>query len=493
MLICAKVFAFTVLVLFNWWNTVTALPKLGLQTLQDISITKLGELLTAGDLSSRDLVDLYIRRAEQVNDELHAVIEINPDALRIAEHLDFERANGVTRGPLHGIPILVKDNYATVDSMLTGAGSVCLARAKPAAEATVVARLRAAGAIILGKTNLDEFAGARGMNATSGWSPRGGQTFGAYVKHQTPCGSSGGSGVAASLGLAAGTLGTETSGSITCPAMYNNVVGIKPTVGLTSRYGVVPLTPRQDTTGPLAQSVEDAALILDAIAWKDARDNYTSAQPWNDPPAFAAALDISALREARIGVIWMNESFINAPNFFNSEIIRPIFDRAVSDLEEAGAKTIGVELDLRGHSVDEFVEMVLSNVSIYETADFREAMNHYMQLLEPGPDVFHNLTDLLHCLKTEPEELASRMPFTEWDEMNNSNISAGSMEAWNAYVTASALSRNLVLGPIKKHKLDALVVLPEIALALGASPGLPIVTVPSTYSCTGSVSPTSSL
>ena len=274
--------------------------------------------------------------------------------------------------------------------------------------------------------------------------------------------------------------------------MYNNVVGIKPTVGLTSRYGVVPLKPRQDTTGPLAQSVEDAALILDAIARKDARDNYTSAQPWNDPPAFAAALDISALRKARIGVIWMDKCFIDAPNFFN--IIWPIFDRAVSDLKEAGAiKTIDVELDLRGHSVDEFMKMVLSNVSIYAAADFREAMSHYMQLLEPGPDVFHNLTDLLHCLKTKPKELASTIPFNEWDRMNNGNISASSMEAWNAYVTASALSRNLVLGPIKKHKLDALVALLEIALTLGASPGLPIVTVPSTYSPTSSVSPPSSL
>lgn len=158
MLICAKVFASTVLILVNWSNTVVALPKLGPRTLLDVSITELGELLTAGDLSSRNLVDLYIQRAEQVDDELHAVIEINPDALRIAEHLDFELENGVTRGPLHGIPILVKDNYATVDSMLTGAGSVCLAQAKPAAEATVVARLRAAGAIILGKANLDEFA-----------------------------------------------------------------------------------------------------------------------------------------------------------------------------------------------------------------------------------------------------------------------------------------------------------------------------------------------
>ncbi|KAI8945938.1 amidase signature enzyme [Xylaria longipes] len=462
-----------------WARILDAFPAIKTPSLLDISIAELGALLEAGDFNSSDLVELYVQRVGEVNDDLSAVIELNPDALSIAQDLDRERADGKARGPLHGIPILVKDNYATVDAMLTGSGSVCLARALPTEEATVVAKLREAGAIILGKLNLSEFAGVRSYNATPGWSPRGGQTLGAYVEHQTACGSSSGSGVAASVGLAAGTLGTETSGSITCPAMYNNVVGVKPTVGLTSRFGVVPLTPRQDTMGPITQNVEDAAILLEAIAGRDPNDNYTSAQPWDSPPRFSTGLSSCGLKGARIGVVWTNQDLPNSAHLVNIKQIKPIFDRAMTDLKTAGAKVINVTLDTKGQSLLEIVQTFRSNVQVYGSADFKEAMQRYLKNVKQSEDVvLRNTSDILQCLKTEPSELASTIGVSDWEYIAQLNTTADSLEAWNAYVAVSTLSRSLFLDPIEEHGLDALVMLPELALLVGAAPGLPIVTVP---------------
>ncbi|KAI1287858.1 amidase signature enzyme [Xylaria venustula] len=440
---------------WSWYINALFVPaKSPSPSLLDSSIAELATLLKAGDFNSQELVKLYVQRVGEVNDDLGAVIELNPDAVSIARHLDRERADGEARGPLHGIPILVKDNYATVDSMLTGSGSVCLARALPTEEATVIAKLREAGAIILGKLNLSEFAGIRSSNATPGWSPRGGQTFGAYVKHQTACGSSSGSGVAASVGLAAGTLGTETSGSITCPAMYNNVVGVKPTVGLTSRFGVVPITARQDTTGPITQNVEDAAILLEAMAGRDLNDNYTSAQPWDSPPRLSTGLRKSGLKGARIGVLW------------------------IEDLPISG-HLIDVALDTKGQTFEEILLTLGTNVQVYMGADFNDALPRYLENTKPSDDVaFRNVSDVLQCLKTEPRELASTLGLTDWENVVQLNITADSLEAWNAYTTVLTLSKRLFLDPIEEHRLDALVTLPDLALLVGAAPGFPIVTVP---------------
>ncbi|KAI0125400.1 amidase signature domain-containing protein [Xylariales sp. AK1849] len=454
----------------------TALP-FERSTLLDISIAQLGELLDSGSITSYDLVDLYFHRIKEVNDQVHAVIEVNADALAIAQELDDERQNGLARGPLHGIPILIKDNYATTDAMSTGAGSVCLARTRPGQEATVVAKLRKAGAIILGKTNLDEFSGVRG-NSTSGWSPRGGQTFGAYVDHQTACGSSSGSGVAASLGLAAAALGTETSGSITCPAMVNNVVGLKPTVGLTSRYGVVPITMRQDTTGPIAQSVSDAAFLLDAIAGKDPHDNYTLAQPWDEPPSYLAALDATALQGKRLGWVWVEDDLLDAKRNVNRERIRVVFDEALADLRAAGADLIEVQLGTQNISLQDSYKTTLNNSQKYVWPDFNEAMARYFDTLIPSQNVFHNTSELLECLKATPEERGDEIGFDKWELAVASNVSAGSAEAWKNYVAASERSRDLVVNPMTKFNLDALVMQPDIAVAVASSPGLPIITVP---------------
>ncbi|KAK8108953.1 hypothetical protein PG984_014754 [Apiospora sp. TS-2023a] len=385
-------------------------------SLSDISIAELQQLLESGTISSRDLVELYASRIAEVNDELHAVIETDvPGALLVAETLDRERANGQLRGPLHGIPILVKDNYATVNTsshLRTGAGSICLAAGShPAEDATVVSKLRAAGAIILGKTNQAEFSGARGTHVPQGWSARGGQTYGAYIKGQTACGSSSGSGVAAGLGLAAAALGTETAGSITCPASYGNVVGIEPTVGLTSRFGIVPITARQDTAGPLARSVGDAAVVLEGMAGRDVgRDNYTVAQPWDRPPRYTQALNASALQGKRIGVMWHDQGIGFGMEWWaNKRQIRRLFDAALDDLRRAGAELVDVPLE--GHEEDDGAldrHIPMRNDNDYVRPDFKEGLARYYDNLIPdneNPDkAIQNHTQLLACLRSEPRE-----------------------------------------------------------------------------------------
>jgi len=227
--------------------------------------------------TSIDLVIAYTARINEVNATLRMVTELNPDAVAIARELDNERILGRVRGPLHGIPILIKNNIATNDRMGNTAGSLALLGATVPEDSTVAAKLRRAGAVILGKTNLSQWANFRSDNTSNGWSAHGGQTVGAYFPGQDPSGSSSGSGVASSLGLALASLGTETDGSIISPSDVNNLVGIKPSVGLTSRFLVIPISEHQDTVGPMARSVKDAAYILSAIAGKDANDNYTSA------------------------------------------------------------------------------------------------------------------------------------------------------------------------------------------------------------------------
>jgi len=257
-----------------------------------------------GAISARELTQAYIDRIEATNTAgpgLRAVNDINPDAFAIADRLDAERRAGQMRGPLHGMPILIKENIDTADSMPTTAGSLALLGRSTPQDAGVVARLRAAGAIVLGKTNLTEFANFRSTRSSSGWSGRGGQCVNPYQLDRSPSGSSSGSGVAASASLAAGTLGTETDGSIVSPANASGVVGMKPTVGLTSRSGVIPISASQDSIGPMCRTVADAAALLAAIAGHDERDAATEAAPaidWN----LDAILDKGGLRGVRIGV-----------------------------------------------------------------------------------------------------------------------------------------------------------------------------------------------
>ena len=239
--------------------------------MEELSIQQLQEKMASGDMTARSVTEAYLERVERLDKNgptLNSVIELNGEALVTADALDAERRAGRVRGPLHGVPILLKDNIDTVD-MTTTAGSLALQGSTPLQDAFLVAKLRAAGALILGKTNLSEWANFRASFSSSGWSSRGGQTKNPYILDRNPCGSSSGSGVAVAANLCAAAVGTETDGSITCPASVNGIVGLKPTVGLVSRSGIIPISSSQDTAGPMARSVMDAAILLGAMTGVD--------------------------------------------------------------------------------------------------------------------------------------------------------------------------------------------------------------------------------
>ena len=308
---------------------------------EEASIAQLQERMAENRLTSRALVDAYLRRIAEIDDAgptLNAVIEINPEARREAEARDAERRAGRVRGPLHGIPVLLKDNIDAVP-MVNSAGSLALAAHRPKQDAFLVERLRDAGAVILGKTNLSEWANFRSTRGTSGWSARGGQTRNPYALDRNPCGSSSGSGVAVSANLAAAAVGTETDGSILCPAAVNGVVGIKPTVGLISRSGIIPISVSQDTAGPMARSVADAAALLAAMTAADPADPTTGAAP-SAKPDYLAALDPQALQGARIGVLRKATGYHPG--------VDAEFERALATLRAAGAELVDVEIATDG-------------------------------------------------------------------------------------------------------------------------------------------------
>ncbi len=273
--------------------------------LDEATIRELQAGMASGKFSARSLLEKYAARIEQIDVQgpgLKSVIEINPDAEAMAAAADKERKESRVRGPLHGIPILIKDNIDTADRMQTTAGSLALLGSRPARDSFVAEKLRAAGAVILGKTNLSEWANIRSSHSSSGWSGRGGQTKNPYALDRNPCGSSSGSGAATAANLCAVAVGTETDGSIVCPSSANGLVGIKPTLGLLSRSGIVPIAHSQDTPGPMARTVRDAAILLGALAGVDPRDSATAASSGKAESDYTKFLDPHGLRGARIGV-----------------------------------------------------------------------------------------------------------------------------------------------------------------------------------------------
>ncbi|HLF36241.1 MAG TPA: amidase [Cyclobacteriaceae bacterium] len=300
--------------------------------LNEITAGQLQQKMQDKDLSSEEVVQMYLDRIGQVDlkgPELRSVIEINPDALEIAKQLDRERTKGKIRGPLHGIPVMIKDNIDTADKMMTTAGSMALSGFHAPADAFIVRKLREAGAVLIAKTNLSEWANIRSTRSSSGWSGRGGQCRNPYDPSRSPCGSSSGSGVAVSANLCVMAIGTETDGSIVCPSGINGIVGIKPTVGLWSRHGIIPISHSQDTPGPMARTVTDAAIFLGALAGKDEKDPATNNIPENIPQDYTGFLDSSGLQNARIGII---RDFMG----FHSEVDK-LMESAISDMKEVGA------------------------------------------------------------------------------------------------------------------------------------------------------------
>ena len=273
--------------------------------LEEVTVAQLQAGMAEGRLTARRITELYLARIAEMDragPALHSILETNPDALAIADKLDRERVAKGARGPLHGVPVLLKDNIDTADRMTTTAGSLALEGSIPPRDAHIAERLRAAGAVLLAKANMSEWANIRSNRSSSGWSARGGQCRNPFVLDRNPCGSSSGSGAAVSANFGALAVGTETDGSIVCPASANGIVGIKPTVGLVSRAGIIPISHTQDTAGPLCRTVADAAALLGALAGVDPRDSATSAATGHLESDYTTTLDKGALRGARIGV-----------------------------------------------------------------------------------------------------------------------------------------------------------------------------------------------
>ncbi|MDE2784613.1 MAG: amidase [Gemmatimonadota bacterium] len=303
--------------------------------LDEATVADLQAAMASGERTARSITQLYLDRIEALDGqgpELRSVIETNPEALDIADQLDAERQASGPRGPLHGIPVALKDNIDTHDRMTTTAGSLALEGSIPPQDSFIAQRLREAGAIILAKLNMSEWAYFRGERATSGWSARGGQCRNPYALDRNPCGSSSGSGTAGSANLSALTIGTETGGSIMCPSSINGIVGIKPTVGLWSRSGVIPISHSQDTAGPMCRTVRDAAVLLGPVTGVDPRDPATAASAGNSHADYSPFLDAGGLQGARIGVA---RSF---GGFTPEETA--LFEDAVQAMREAGAEIV---------------------------------------------------------------------------------------------------------------------------------------------------------
>src|SRR6478672_10691240 len=301
-------------------------------TLSEITIETLQSQMKSGKLSSVEITRQYLQRIDAIDKKgpaVNAVIEINPDALKIARAMDAERKAGKMRGPLHGIPILIKDNIDTADQMMTTAGSLALLNHKASQDAFIVKKLREAGAVILGKTNLSEWANFRSTRSSSGWSSRGGQTKNPYVLDRSPCGSSSGTGSAISASLAAFGVGTETDGSIICPASVNGLVGLKPTVGLVSRTGIIPISVSQDSAGPMGRTVSDVAALLTALAGVDSADPAGAAAEGHVAD-YVVGLKTDAVKGKRFGVL--RKAMGYHPDVDAS------MDRAIAALKAAGAE-----------------------------------------------------------------------------------------------------------------------------------------------------------
>ena len=412
--------------------------------LDELTIADLQQGLQSGKYSSRQLVEKYSDRINDIDKKgpaLHSVIEMNPDAEQIAAALDRERKEKGSRGPLHGIPILIKDNIDTHDRMMTTAGSLALVGAKPQRDAFVAQRLREAGAIILGKTNLSEWANFRSNKSSSGWSGRGGQTKNPYVLERNPCGSSSGSGAAVAANLCTAAVGTETDGSVVCPSSANSLVGIKPTIGLVSRAGIIPIAHSQDTAGPMARTVTDAAILLGALSGVDPRDEATNASRGQSVSDYTQSLNKDGLRGMRLGIARKHFGF--------NERVDKLMNDLLAEMKRLGAVLVDpADVPTTGKFDDSEFEVLL-----YE---FKADLNTYLAGLGPDAPV-RSLKDVIAFNEKNRDR---EMPYFGQDIM----IKAEAKGPLTSKPYLAALQKNHLLtrtqgidAVMKKNQLDALV------------------------------------
>ncbi|HEY6978718.1 MAG TPA: amidase [Chitinophagaceae bacterium] len=407
--------------------------------LNEVTIDELQQKMQSGKYTSRSITEMYLKRIETIDKsgpKLNSIIELNPDALSIADAMDAERKAGKVRGLMHGIPVLIKDNINTGDKMMTTSGALALEGNHAAKDAFIIKQLRAAGAVLLGKTNLSEWANFRSTNACSGWSSRGGQTKCPYILDRNTSGSSSGSGAAAAANLCSVAIGTETNGSIVSPSSVNGLVGVKPTVGLLSRSGIIPISATQDTAGPMTRTVKDAAILLGALTGVDEEDATTNESKGKTVKDYTIYLDANGLKGKHIGI---EKAFLDG----NKQVV-DVYKEAIEILKKQGAGV--VEIELQKHLPD--IDASEFNVLKYE---FKDGVNRY---LSQANAKVKNLKDVIEFNK-QNEALA--MPFFKQEilEMCEAKGDLNSSEYKEALYKTLGI-RQVIDDIISDNKLDAI-------------------------------------
>ena len=408
-------------------------------SLNEITIDELQKKMASGEITSRDITRLYLKRIAEIDKngpKLNAVIELNPDALVIAASMDKERKAGKIRGPLHGIPVLIKDNIDTADKMMTTAGAAALIGNIAGKDAFIVTQLRAGGAVLLGKTNLSEWANFRSTRSVSGWSSRGGQTRSPYILERNTSGSSAGSGAAVAANLCAVAIGSETDGSIVSPSSVNGIVGIKPTVGLLSRSGIIPISATQDTAGPMARTVKDAAILLGALTGVDDHDKSSAESTGKFQKDYTRLLSTNALKGKKIGI---ESSFLKG-----HEAVVALYKDAIETIKKQGATVIEVELikSFEGIGAAQFT------VLKYE---FKDGVNQYLK------NANAKVKSLADVIAYNKQNETSAMPWFQQELLESSQALGGLNEKeYTDALKKSLGSRKIIDDMMEKHQLDAI-------------------------------------
>ncbi len=407
--------------------------------LNEITIDELQEAMQSGKYTSRSITEMYLKRIAAIDKSgpyLNAIIELNPDALAIADAMDKERKAGKIRSAMHGIPVLIKDNINTGDKMMTTAGASALEGNHAAKDAFIVQQLRTAGAVLMGKTNLSEWANFRSTNACSGWSSRGGQTKCPYILERNPSGSSSGSGAAVAANLCAVAIGTETNGSVVSPSSVNGIVGIKPTVGLLSRSGIIPISSTQDTAGPMARTVKDAAIFLGALTGVDDEDAVTKNSDGKFLKDYTQNLTANALQGKRIGI---EKAFLEG-----NKQITDVYNAAIDVLKNQGATIVQIELQKKLSDIGDAEFLVLQ----YE---FKDGVNKYLS------NANAKVKSLKEVIEFNKQNEASAMPFFKQEilEMSEAKGDLNSSEYKEA-LNKILRTRLIIDDIISDNKLDAI-------------------------------------
>ena len=408
--------------------------------LEEVTIDELQQKMQNGELTSRSITEMYLKRIEAIDKNgvaLNSVIELNPDAITIAETMDKERKEGKLRSAMHGIPVLIKDNIDTGDKMMTTAGALALEGNRANKDAFIISQLRNAGAVVIGKTNLSEWANFRADRSSSGWSSRGGQTKNPYILERNPCGSSSGSGAAVAANLCAVAIGTETNGSIACPSSINGIVGIKPTVGLLSRSGIIPISHTQDTAGPMARTVRDAAIMLGALTGVDDDDTVTQQSKGKGHSDYTSFLDPNGLKGKRIGV---EKSMLK-----KHEGIDKLLQDALETMKSLGATIVEVELIKKLDGVYPSTFTVLQ----YQ---FKDGVNRY---LAKSSAPVKSLTQVIEFNRMNE---AKAMPYFKQDILESSDAKTGldNKEYKDALQKILTITRGALDSTMKDHQLNAI-------------------------------------